>query len=198
MGVERRWDEWWPGGSINYLVDGNAGAGGGGGTEVVDATTGAILVVAGGGGGYGGTSQNQASGGGGAPSTACTTARVGTAHSELRFWGRGRARRGHRRSGGCQRWYTDDRHLERGRGRRAEAVMTVPAGAVAATAGLVGGWSAYEGGGGGGGGGDSYIPSVATGVVNGANHSGNGDVTVSWTTPTASTTTSLSVSPSSG
>ena len=36
---------------------------------------------------------------------------------------------------------------------------------------------------------------MATGVVNGSNLSGDGDVTVSWTAPKVSTTTSLSVSP---
>ena len=185
-----------PGGSTNYLVDGNAGAGGGGGTEVVDATTGAILVVAGGGGGYGGTSQNQSSGGGGGAVDSLYRSTGGNGYSNYGSGGAGGLGAATGLPAGAGGGTPMTGTLSGGGGGGGGGYHGAGGGG-GGNGGAGGGWAAYEGGGGGGGGGDSYTPSMATDIAKGDNLSGNGVVTVSWTAPKVSTTTSLSVSPSS-
>ncbi len=184
------------GGSTNYLVDGDAGAGGGGGTEVVDATTGAILVVAGGGGGYGGPSQNQSAGGGGGAVDSLFPSTGGNGYSNYGSGGAGGLGAATGVPAGASGGTPMTGALSGGGGGGGGG-YDGPGGTGGGNGGAGGGWAAYEGGGGGGGGGDSYIPSGATGVVEGDNRSGDGEVTVAWTAPKVSTTTSLSVSPGS-
>ena len=188
------------GGGVNFLVDGDSGGGGGGGTQVVDATTNTILVVAGGGGGGGGNGSSGGVPGAGGPGGSAvdngaftTTGGQATAP----YGGQGGA-------GGLSaatgvpagaNGGTPKTGALAGGGGGGGGGYAGPGGGGGGNGGAGGGWASYEGGGGGGGGGDSYVPDSATGISMAPNATGNGHVTVSWTTPPAPTTTSLSISP---
>lgn len=188
------------GGGVNFLVDGDSGGGGGGGTEVVDATTHAILVVAGGGGGGGGNGSSGGVPGAGGPGGAAIdngTYSTNGNQATAPYGGQGGA-------GGLSaatgvpagaNGGTPKTGALAGGGGGGGGGYAGPGGGGGGNGGAGGGWASYEGGGGGGGGGDSYIPDSATVVSMTPNNTGNGQVTVSWTTPPAPTTTSLSISP---
>ena len=184
-----------PGSGTNPVVDGYASGGGGGGTEVVDATSGVVLAVAGGGGGGGGNSTLNMAGGtggqagrpggdgssvdgaGGAGGPAAASGAPGGA------------------SGGAPKTATESGAGGGGGGGYDAPALGLSGGG---DAGAGGGWASYGAGGGGGGGGASYVPASAGDSIDPppGQVAGNGQVVLSWTTVTSTTTTlALSQSP---
>ena len=176
------------GSGTNVVVDGYASGGGGGGTEVVDATSGVVLAVAGGGGGGGGDSTINAAGGGGGQ--ADSPGRNGSSVDGAGGAGGPAAASGAPggANGGAPQTATESGAGGGGGGGYDAPSLGLDGGG---DAGAGGGWASYAAGGGGGGGGASYTPASAFGSDTTApvQVAGNGQVVLTWTTVTPTTTT---------